>query len=453
MNRNRPFVVLLVPVCLASLLLEGKAQDHPPETKQRAAGFSFPLFQLFQKRIPVKLDADLVEERREAYESGNLLRESDGEGLAKKARLSRYLQLPPAMHKQVGDPTVVALRGARKTSSALEVEIQPEGAASAAAISDRLKGRASREPFEPGESRIGKIVIRGTSQVPASEVKVALSRAVLNHFWDSYFAERDNTLEAITLNRERFLRIGMASLQKENSILDDSESAWWTVRMGLPQEQNSGHHLAAVVGTYAEGFSMYGHFALALRKEGGDPVNDILLDPRAPWEKDEPPTAKDWGRGGEELIAGVHSRNLYDWLYTQTHYRGLIVRAYFVEASVEQVHLIRELDRRDDLQEIARFRTFRYNCATLGEQIFDRLLPIGHDVCRSHPIADIPDRLAKKIDRRFDSVNVIEMGPQGRSSPEERSSDWTTRPAPDREATPEFIALRDDPAINGVRSE
>jgi hypothetical protein len=270
----------------------------------------------------------------------------------------------------------------------------------------------------------------------------------LNHFWTVCFSNRDNRLEGIPLDQQKFVQIGMTKLTSAGPPPSSVESSWWKVRMGLPQKRDSDFHLLSTVATYAEGFSLYGHYTFGLRRIGGDPEHDIAIDPRAPWESDDPPTYKDWKNPENSLVCGLHSRPLYDWLYTQTHMRGLNVEINFITASKEQVQLLQALIHRPGITEIAPFKTFRYNCATLGQLFFEGLLPAGKKVCLPHPLADIPDRIARKINRRFDVVKTVELESHPNPDGEPRTASWKVHPAPDRRKTPEFIALKEVEALN-----
>ena len=218
--------------------------------------------------------------------------------------------------------------------------------------------------------------------------------------------------------------------------------------MGLPQEPDEDHHLLTVVVTNTEGGSAYGHFALGLRHRQGRADTDLIIDPRAPWWKKEPPGIKDFGPGNERMIAGLHSRNLYDWLYTQTHFRGQDLSIRMIEISQDQVRLLRAYGERDDLAALAPFRGFRFNCATLGEQVLLGLLPLDVTICRSHPIADLPARLARKADGLFPPVRIISLVGQERTDPDERTADWTTHRAPVRAKTPEFLEIQKQMSIS-----
>lgn len=346
------------------------------------------------------------------------------------------------MTKLLGNPKVKIIGPG--TEEVVVIGVSPER------LSPNHSHDGKYERVHPTRAKAGilAIKVKGHQSGSGKAIESALAAAVLNHFWTTCFAKRDNRLEGIPLDRQRFLSIGMSQLTGSHPSGSSLNETWWKVRMGLPLESDPNHHLLSIVGTYAEGFAIYGHYSFGLRKIGGDPNSDFAIDPRSPWEEKVPPNFKDWQNKGDYLISGLHVWPLYDWLYTQTHLRGLDVMIHCLSASTEQVRLMRALAERENMKEIAPFEVSRYNCATMGELVFESLLPVGEKISLPHPLADIPDRLARKIDRRFEKVAVVEVESQTEKNGRVRTPNWLVRPAPNPWKTYGFLFLNQVPELN-----
>lgn len=361
---------------------------------------------------------------------------------ARRLFVSELLEVPPAIQASLGDPRINFVTETKMPAASGRVITGKSPVGTRSNSDDRKKRRPPQSSGSPRKATSVVFLVNPETGELEEALRSLLVDFVLEEVWETEFASRRPGWEAIRLDRDRFFRIGRAFLVGETAKLAEIERAWWRVRMGLPQERDPVHHLLVLVATNAEGVSAYGHFALGLRHQEGRPSSDFVIDPRAPWSKREPPSFRDFGPGSASMQAGLHPRNLYDWLYTQTHYRGQEISARVFEVSRDQVMLLRSYEDRTDLEQLAPFRGFRFNCATLGEQVLSSLLPLNEPLCRPHPIADLPTRLARKTENGFSLVRKIRMEARQRRSPEERTSNWTIHRAPIRRQTPEFFQLQ-----------
>ena len=253
----------------------------------------------------------------------------------------------------------------------------------------------------------------------------------------------------IEIDRERFLEIGVGQLIGQPTD-DEPGNAWWRVRMGMPLTPEPDYHLAVLLSLWESGVSYYGHIGFGLRRSGGDAESDVLFDPRAPWFIDESPSPKAWLNFDNSLINGLQVSNLYDWLYTQTHFRASRIRVTFLPATREHVVLIQDLDRRfrEDPGDLGPFRSFHNNCASISREYFAAMFPLDQRFGAWNPIADVPQKVERQAIKRFGVIEVVELPGHTEASGREATFDSTILKPPDRRATPEFQKLLQAKAIN-----
>ncbi|MFT5467020.1 MAG: hypothetical protein ACI8UO_002123 [Verrucomicrobiales bacterium] len=350
---------------------------------------------------------------------------------AEAEHLSDWLDLPPVMERLVGDPGIKV-----QTGDNLRIR-----------LSTPASFQHQRRDAHHSEM-IRFIRITTPTGKQTSEAKKKLVESLLNEFWNEQI--RDSRLELIALDRERFVRIGLQQLLGAPDSADRAGGAWWRVRMGLPLNWDSNDALALINARHTdEAQSRHGHFAVGLRPTGGDAQGDLVFDPRPPWLHHEPPTVKDWLFPGPDIILGIQVNNLYDWIHTQTNHRDVGVTLRFFPLAQEQALLLRSLAARDDISNFGRFETRRNNCATLGQELIEGLLPLNEKISRAHPFGDYPDRLTRKMMARFKLIGTAEIDVKISESANEATSNSTVHRAPNRSATPGFRELRLDSWING----
>jgi len=349
-----------------------------------------------------------------------------------REHLSEWLDLPPAMLRLIGDPEVKIHTGTPLPGRA-----------------DNCCTGGSRivmKTIGNGASKIRVIRLSGSTGSAKISLKDELAKSVLDHFWRTQF-QRDS-FELIAINRKRFLRIGHGQLLGRPVSNDAEGNAWWRVRMGYPLAESSRYHLITMVIRFDVGNTPYGHFALGVRQNGGNSLTDFVIDPRAPWNHHESPSIGDWIMPSPELINGLHVSNLYDWLYTQTNYRGMKADMEFFPLAREQVVLLKNLPKRSGPGNYGRFGTLRNNCATIGHEIIEALMPVDKTLSIRHPIADMPARVAKKTRKRFAMAAEVELRIPHDENSREPTANWSIHRPQNRKTTAEFKRLFQVPEIN-----
>lgn len=340
---------------------------------------------------------------------------------ADSSRLSEMLDLPAVLARELGDPMVQMT--ARK-SPAVTIRQAP---------------------------LTGKI---GTIQVASPLSKKQLAKAVLEEFWNRRLAPENKSLRAeltaTPLTRERFLAVGVGQLTGR-PVQDAVGNAWWRIRMDLPLTPDPTHHL--IVMRAKSGQEFYSHFALGFRETGenGNPDEDWVIDPRAPWRRDNRPRMIDWFNLDNSLGMHTETALLSDWLHTQTAYRGMDVTLDFLPAAKEHITVLRAFATSPDTPEIdlGQFRPLRNNCATLGQELLESLLlPMDERISGRHPLADFPKRLIRKSGDHFGRVTQVRVPAQPAPPGVTQSMNSTVRRSKDRERTPEVLQLRKIPSIN-----
>ena len=147
-----------------------------------------------------------------------------------------------------------------------------------------------------------------------------------------------------------------------------------------------------------------GHISLGLRHKNGRTDTDFILDFRAPWNLDRPPTPFEGFNFGNTLKLAGFTENLYDWLHTQTAHRGCYVKVWALPISREQTVILRHFDKRIEVHQGGNFRALRKNCASLALLFYDRLQPVHESLVASPAVADMPLPNALRIVSDYERV-------------------------------------------------
>ncbi len=290
----------------------------------------------------------------------------------------------------------------------------------------------------------------GTTRLvaPKSATKADIAQVLLADFWDGKF--NDKTIpEFAPVNREVFLRHGTAMITGQPSNAPQLIHDWWNVRMGVPLPVSKTYHIAAINIYHDDGGSEVGHFCIGVRKIGGDADDDFVIDIRAPWYEDGAASFKQALNHDNSLINQLIPNNMYDWLYTQGEFRGCRSEIWFMRVSDAQVRLLQTILHRKNRIKTGPFRPLKGNCASIGEKILNRVLPLDHDFQLMYTIGDVPRPTAKQMVRRFggDVAFVVLHSHQREGEPITAKS--AIHPAePSRSTTPEFKQLRSVPELN-----
>lgn len=311
--------------------------------------------------------------------------------------LSQWLELPPAFQALFGDPEVIH-KPYHKGGSQV-----------------RLSGVGDYRPFFGIQQSPfpQKLIVRGfesdaeLQRVLAESYSRRFFREMLDSENLSRYERRMKMGELIELSEDEFVALSKRMLTGGSAgapYLD----AWWTVRMGLPQTPDREHHLLVTIihtGKEAERrIESMGHISLGLRHRSGQANRDFIVDFRAPWELDRPPTPLEGFNFGNSLKLAGFSENLYDWLYTQTAHRGCYVKVWALPISREQTTILRHFDERIRVHEGGNFRALRKNCASLALLFYDRIQPVHQALAASPTVADLPLPNALRIVSEYDDV-------------------------------------------------
>ena len=254
---------------------------------------------------------------------------------------------------------------------------------------------------------LSRVIVRVEHGTSSSEIDATLADFFLGHIWSRYLSgaalsEKELKLrceELIPLEKDQFFRIGRAGLRGKPSG-NKLHDAWWKVRMGLPLTESKDEFLGVTSLMWDDPRKKsFGHYALALRARGGDVARDVLFDFRAPWHLDRRPRITEAPNVNNQLKLRALGENLYDWLYTQTEYRNSHVKMSFVRVHEEQAALLRAWE--SQVHQAGNFRVFKKNCASLGVQIANRLLPLDQRISGDKSFADFPLRSCRATVRRF----------------------------------------------------
>ena len=147
----------------------------------------------------------------------------------------------------------------------------------------------------------------------------------------------------------------------------------------------------------------HGHFAFAIRKRGGAADSDTVFDFRAPWELDRRTEPRDVF--GEEMLLRSYSENYYDWLWTHTARRHCGVVSSFVRICEEQIILLQAY--RGKIHDVRQYELLKGNCASIGLQVLNRILPLDKRLPRENSIMDLPVRKIRIAEDAFGGVVAV----------------------------------------------
>lgn len=337
--------------------------------------------------------------------------------------VSDILDWPPVFERLIGDPDVSAKE---KANSRVKVQwIRP----------------------------LKKVIVY-SPELCDRRIKYQLIDYFLEKVWQEYLspsvqtsAERKYDMkELIPMSRADYYRIGRIHLAGKKTDCA-VENAWWKVRMGCPLTESKDYLLSFNNLSWAEKDGLaHGHYCFALRKRGGDPDGDMIFDFRAPWTLDRRTAAKDMF--DESITLQSYHENYYDWLATQTTVRHCDIFATFVPVSEEQVILLKAY--KGGVHKASRYRLFKSNCASLGLQFTNRLLPLDERIPGENSILDFPARKISVATGNFGET-VADIGID--STTLEKRSEFThknktLRARPSRRKCESFLLLKQVAAIN-----
>lgn len=264
--------------------------------------------------------------------------------------------------------------------------------------------------------RPARLVIVKTPDCASKSVSFLLRKYFLGLAWSTYLDERAlsevetrlNMGELIPMSRSTFFKVGHCRLAGRQTG-DCVQDAWWNVRTGVSLTESC-DHLLAITNLEWDDPDKYshGHFAFALRKRRGSPSKDTIYDFRAPWYEDRRPRFTEAPNIHNVLKLRGLQENLYDWLYTQTEYRNSHVTMSFTRIHKEQIALLRAY--KGNVHDAGNFRVFKKNCASLGTQFLNRLLPLDEEIRGEDSFADLPTRAHKaSVDAFGGAVEAVEI--------------------------------------------
>ncbi len=344
--------------------------------------------------------------------------------MVKAEKVGDRYSWPPVLERLVGNPEIVILVGENRVG---EIEF-------------------SRSQ--------GKLYLNTCRKIERSEV----DKMVCDHFfgmvWNYYLSTESKTKaevkfrmrEFIPLSRADFFRIGRCRLLG-HSTGSKTEDAWWNVRMGEKLEICPNYLLMINSLKWSEkDFINHGHFSFGIRKRGGSVDSDIIFDFRAPWNSDQRTKLKD--AFGEPLFLHSYRENYYDWLSTQTALRHCDVTSTFVSVHQEQIILIQSC--RERIHDVVEYNLLKGNCATIGVQFLNRLLPLDQRIPCEFSLIDLPARKIRLAAKSFGKfVAVVEHKSSTLSSGRSLTHKNQTMPAvPGRKSCLPFQKLLQVAAVN-----
>ncbi len=240
------------------------------------------------------------------------------------------------------------------------------------------------------------VLVKSPSNCSCDVVSEAVRSYFLGLLWDDYLSQdaltenevRLNMGELIPMSLPLFMKVGHCQLAGK-SCGNSTHDSWWRVRTGMKLAESSNHLLAITTLELEDPKeNSFGHFAFALRKRGGDCSKDSVYDFRAPWYEDRRPRFSEAPNFHNVLkLKGVRA-NLYDWLCTQTEYRNCHVSMHFVKVHEEQIAILKAFN--GSIHEAGNFRILKKNCASLGVQFINRILPLDEAIKGENAFADFP---------------------------------------------------------------
>lgn len=338
-------------------------------------------------------------------------------------KMSERFVWPPVFEREFGDPTLVIKKNVMVKKIAV-TQIHPTK----------------------------KVILKVPAGVECCADQ-ALKDFFLKRIWNSYFApqalsDRAVSLmmeELIPLSQNEFFRIGRCKLAGQSA--GELQDTWWKVRMGYPLKPSETHQLTVCSLAWAESTTLsQGHFCFAIRKRGGDPDGDFIMDFRAAWYEDRRPRASEGFNLDGDLNLRAYRENFYDWLYTQDEIRNCNISLRFAQIAPEQICLLKAFGDRD--RDSGAYRLIRKNCSSLGSLFINQLLPIDQPLQYTHVIADYPDRVNDATIKRFGGEIAALEYPSIADSENFSNANPTQRAKPSREKSRVYQLLLKEPSIN-----
>lgn len=297
-------------------------------------------------------------------------------------------------------------------------------------------------------------------RVPEGCACSQIDRALRSHFlgvaWEdflddanlTYYEGKLNIEELIPMDRDEFFRIGHYRLAG-CSTGHCAQDAWWKLRMDEPLKPSQDHLLAMTALVWDDPDSKtFGHFSFVLRQRGGCPDGDLIFDFRAPWLLDRRPRFTEAPNFHNRLKLRTWKENLYDWIYTQTEFRNCHIRIRFVETCEEHVTLLKAFDGE---QHAGNFRALKKNCASLGLQTLNRLIPLDERIKGEHKLADLPFETYENAIEQFGAIDLEEIFIENVT--QEQGNEFTSKTAlrdamPSRKGSRGYCILKKIAVIN-----
>lgn len=279
---------------------------------------------------------------------------------------------------------------------------------------------------------LAKVYVKMPAGCGCSDVDGALRSHFLGVAWEdfladanlSFYEEKLNVEELIPMDRREFFRIGQCHLAG-GSTGNCARDAWWKVRMDQPLTPSRDHLLAMTALVWDDpDKTTFGHFSFLLRRRGGCPDGDLVFDFRAPWLLDRRPRFTEAPNFHNRLKLRTWKENLYDWIYTQTEYRNCHIRIQFVETFQEQVTLLKAFDGE---QRAGNFRVLKKNCASLGLQTLNRIIPLDDRIKGEHKLVDLPFKTYENSIEKFGAIDLEEIFIENVT--QERGNEFTSKTA------------------------
>ncbi|MAS95261.1 MAG: hypothetical protein CMO55_18845 [Verrucomicrobiales bacterium] len=315
------------------------------------------------------------------------------------ASVSDWLDFPPSFVRLFGDPAIDWKEGVRD-----EIRLTGVGEFTP-------KGGFEREVQKPR-------VVVDASLIGEGGVKERLANLLSERFFEEVIARKNLTMhekririqELIPMTKEEFAKMSTRRLLRRPGNPKWFQT-WWIARMGLPMHPDPNHQLIIMNLHYdrEDGKQRAGHFAFAIREKGGNPNRDIVFDFRAEWYLERRATLTEALNLNNDLPMRGYTKNLYDWLYTQTELRNCHADFWFLPVYREQVELFYHFSDMVQVHEAGQFKPIRRNCTTLGLAFLDRVKPFRTPLPLGKGVADVPTVGAKRYLKPYGDVPYIRI--------------------------------------------
>lgn len=314
-------------------------------------------------------------------------------GTVAGATVSDWLDIPPAFVRLFGDAAIDERAGEASVKLTGVGKFDP-------------KGGFSRRIQKP------RVIVVSPAGESGASRQERLARSLSERFFDEVIDESNLTMheqrvrmqELIPMTREGFVSMSTRRLLRRPGNPKWFDEAWWVARMGLPMHLDPDHQLIIMNLFWDRGRGKVGtaHFCFALREKGGNAEQDLVFDFRAEWYVDRRAKPAEALNLANNLPMHGYTRNLYDWLYTQTEYRNCHTDFWFLPIYREQTALLRYFSEEVKVHDACQFKPIRRNCVTLGLSFLNRTKPFRFPVQMGKGVADIPVQAARRYIRAYD---------------------------------------------------